>query len=299
MQIRPGVGSGGAERDEAGYIPSGTIRDISCLLIQMSLPLRPSLLAGAIHLVSVYSANSAIARPLHRSISAVILSADARSLLERGKDYNRAADLLQRAVRLRPRDGRLHSLLGCAYADRATSMSYALVYLDMLAQQTAEYPKDLADWQAAQKDPKSDQYGDIAPIRPHQRPFPTKDDGKAIGLTNAQVCSKAVGLSKLAQVEWSKGVRLSRTRTERGEAEEIFGWGMLLLRRSQEYPPGHLYMPSLVLVAPGAMQPVTHLKAAVGLATTTGSAIFFSKLYAGTNCNSALNESRKIGIQAF
>jgi hypothetical protein len=158
---------------------------------------------------------------------------EAARLIESGRNYDSAADGLQGLIAEHPGNTKYHLALGCAYADRAASLAHALTWRQMLAEMTAQYPKDLADWKAAQSNPKAEGYGNLMPAAPAQRVFTTKDDGKPLTASDEQIVKSINRLNAGAQQEWAQAIRLSRTRTARAEAEYTMGWGRRLLHRAE------------------------------------------------------------------
>jgi hypothetical protein len=155
------------------------------------------------------------------------------TLLDSGRNYETAATLLGTAIQADPGNPKYHTALACAYADRAASLSYALCFRQLLAQQRSGYPKDLSDWQAAQADKSSDSFGSSRPILLKDRVFDTKDDGKPLILTDSRAIAEIIRLANLAEHEWQSGVRLSPPGPARAASEEAYGWGLRLLERCQ------------------------------------------------------------------
>jgi len=174
-------------------------------------------------------------------------AATAEAFLKSGRNYAAAESLLTTALTRDPNNSHLHNLLGCAYADHAASMSYALFYREMLKQEVAEYPKNLKDWQTAQQDLKSPDYGKDQPTKPHDRQFLMKDCGVPLLLSDKAACIEANLLATEARAQWAKAVLLAHSNAQRAEAEEISGWGLILLRRSQADLLGHPMIAGLAL----------------------------------------------------
>lgn len=150
--------------------------------------------------------------------------------LQNGHGYERAIQQLQY---LTARDGKnraYHLALGCADADRAASLGYTAMWAKTLADDRAQYPAKLAEWEAAQRDPKSDDYGHPRPDPPPDRTFITKDDAHPFLISLPQAVTRINALSKSAQAEWKLALALSRTSAERAEAQYVRGWGIHLLR---------------------------------------------------------------------
>src|ERR1700737_4135500 len=109
------------------------------------------LLAGCgLILASTDGRTAPQAKESHRN--AARLYSEAITLLDNGRDYENAAKLLQKAVRLEPNNPKCHSALGCAYADRASALSYAYTFRKMLGDVRKSYPKDFAAWPKARID---------------------------------------------------------------------------------------------------------------------------------------------------
>ncbi len=158
------------------------------------------------------------------------LYATATRHLREGQVFQTAINDLQKAVSQDPKNGSYHIALGCADADRAASLAYAAQWTKTLNDDQVKYPKELADWEAAQRDPKSDDYGSARPTPPPDDLFfRTKDDGRLFRLTETQSATQIKTLSQAATQEWSLALSLAKTSAEKAAAEYIQGWGLQLL----------------------------------------------------------------------
>jgi len=156
--------------------------------------------------------------------------AEAVSNLRHGHDFARCIQQLQYLV---GRDGAnrdYHLALGCAEADRAVSLGYAALWTKMLDDDQAKYPQSVADWQAAQRDPKSDTHGDPRPDPPPLRTFVTKDDFHPFLLPIPEAVAQVNTLTRDAQAQWKRGLELSPTPALRAEAGNVQGWGLQEIR---------------------------------------------------------------------
>ena len=157
----------------------------------------------------------------------------ARYNLLSGTQYARAVRQLEFCTARAPKNSEYHLALGCAEADRAASVAYAAMWTQERDEERDKYPQAVKDWQAAQRDPKSDNYGSPRPTPPPDKSFPTKDDGKAFTLTPAQAAALVGHLSQSAQTEWKQALALSSTPAQRADAEWVQGCGLRLLRLAQ------------------------------------------------------------------
>ncbi len=150
--------------------------------------------------------------------------------LREGQVFQTAINDLQKAVSQDPKNGSYHLALGCADADRAASLGYAAVWAKQFQDARTDYPKQLADWEAAQQDPKSDGHGTFRPTPPPDEFFVhTKDDGRLFGLTETQSAAQINALSLAAQSEWRQAIALAKNPKDRAEAEYTQGWGLQIL----------------------------------------------------------------------
>ncbi len=192
--------------------------------------------------------------------------------LKSGKWFERAAGQLKEAIRREPDNYRYHLALGCAYASRAASLSYAAAFTQTLTAYNKEYSQILADWKKAQKDPEDDEYGDPRPEPIPKMIFRTKDDQKPFQMTKAQASRRVEELRTAAAAAWEKAAVLAQTDTERAEVHNVRGWGLWLLRRFEE--PFFPSQPTESLAAP--KETLTALTAATDLAP--GSAVYWQAL---------------------
>lgn len=184
---------------------------------------------------------SRAAEPPRKEAEAVAPPVDASDyeqaiyLLKRGRRYEKAAERLEAARMKTPGAWRVWAALGCACAGRVASIRYASLFAGELARAQAAYPKELADWKAAQRDPKADGYGDPRPIEPPARTFPTKDDGIPYQFTPEQMKTKVSGLATRARDAFAKAEQLAQTPSDKAEAAYLHGWALRILAT---YSPG-------------------------------------------------------------
>lgn len=149
--------------------------------------------------------------------------------LQAGRWFERAAAQFGAATKAEPGNFRYHLALGCARASRAAALAYAAYHAEELAGQIRDYPQELSDWEAAQKDPESDGYKSERPTLPPPFTFWTKDDNQPYRLSPKAVRARFRELSMAATADWEKARDLAATDAERAEAEYVRGWGLLLL----------------------------------------------------------------------
>ena len=160
--------------------------------------------------------------------------------LDEGHWFESAIADLTTAVRQEPKNPDYHLALGCAEVDRAGSLAYAAFATAQYQNDQREYPKLLAEWQAAQQNPEADGNGSPAPVPPPGGlRFRTKDDLTTLHLTGKQAAARITALGQAAQVQWKQAVVLTSDPVARAQAESVQGWGLryerLLLRYTQ-YP---------------------------------------------------------------
>ncbi len=73
--------------------------------------------------------------------------AEALSNLKHEHDFARTVQQLQYLVARDSASRDYHLALGCAQADRAVSLGYAALWTKMLADDLAQYPQSVRDWQ--------------------------------------------------------------------------------------------------------------------------------------------------------
>ena len=156
--------------------------------------------------------------------------AEAVSNLRHGHDFARCIQQLQYLAARDSKNRDYHLALGCADADRAASLGYAAMWTKMLDDDRAKYPQSIADWQAAQAEPKSDTHGDPCPDLPPLRTFVTKDDNHPFLMPVPQAIVQINALARDAQAQWKRGLELSPTLALRAEAENVQGWGLQEIR---------------------------------------------------------------------
>ena len=148
-----------------------------------------------------------------------------------GRWYERAIAQLKAAVAADPKNSRYHLALGCAEADRAASVGYAVSWRQALGAIQGIYPMQLKSWEAAQKDPKDPQYGSPKPQPPPKISLYTKDDYKALTLTDSQASARIGELSKDAAGELAQAVALAAAPQDKAQAEYTQGWALRLKSR--------------------------------------------------------------------
>lgn len=152
--------------------------------------------------------------------------------LKNGRWFERAETQFEAAVTAEPDNFRHHLALGCARASRASSLAHAAFFASGLNVYRHEYPQMLAEWEAAQKDPQSDEHGDPRPTPPPPGfVFRTKDDQRPFRLTLDEARAQVAERAERARTSWNKAVALARTPAERAEAQYVRGWGLRLLTR--------------------------------------------------------------------
>lgn len=156
--------------------------------------------------------------------------AEAVSNLKHSHDYARCVQQLQYLTARDSANRDTHLALGCAEADRAVSLGYAALWTKMLDDERAKYPQSVADWQAAQRDPKSDTYGNPRPTLTPLRTFVTKDDDHPFLMPVPEAIVQVNALARDAQAQWARALALSPTQASRAEAEYVQGWGISMLR---------------------------------------------------------------------
>lgn len=162
---------------------------------------------------------------------AALCYADAVDNLDHGTWFERAIIQLKEAIRQQPNNESYHLALGCAYADRATSIAYAAGYAQMHQQDSDQYAQSLASWQKDQTDPTSDDYQKPAPIMPPAFRSYTKDDWAWFTLTPDDTKAQLNVLAKEAQAEFTQAVKLAGNPAARASAEYQEGWALDMLAR--------------------------------------------------------------------
>jgi tetratricopeptide (TPR) repeat protein len=154
---------------------------------------------------------------------------EATRLLLRGRQFERAAEMLAQAAQKAPSDYRFPAARGCALISRAASLAYAAAHTEWLKTARASYPKALADWEKAQKDPHSEDHDTPRPVMPPARIFPTKDDGRPFRLTQEQTRQRLAELTAGGRAEFLRAEKLARTAEEKADAAYLYGWGLRVL----------------------------------------------------------------------
>ncbi len=161
---------------------------------------------------------------------------DAKPHLEAGKWFERSILQLKEAVRQEPNHPDYLLALGCAEANRVASLWYAETYAIEVPAMKKKYASDLADWQKAQLDPLSDDYGTPRPIETLMPFTPyTKDDHVNYTLTEKQAVSRMKSLGEDAVSRWSAALALVKDPLSRSQYEYVVGWGMEMLARSNDF----------------------------------------------------------------
>lgn len=196
--------------------------------------------------------------------------AEAVSNLKHGHDYARCVQQLQYLTARTPENRDYHLALGCAEADRAVSLGYAALWTKMLDDERAKYAQGFQEWQAAQRDPKSDAYGDARPTLPSLRTFVTKDDDHPFLMPVPEAMVQVNALARDAQAQWARALALSPAQGSRAEAEYVQGWGISMLRllASNNIEGGEAGLPKLAALPTNA-DAVSAFQAATKDAPTT------------------------------
>jgi tetratricopeptide (TPR) repeat protein len=145
--------------------------------------------------------------------------------------YERAIAQLKAGLDKDPQNMQYHLALGCAEADRAASIGYALTWRGTLTAMQGVYPMEIDMWEKGQKDPKNPEYGMPKPQPPPKFDVWTKDDYKQIKMTDAEANARIAELSKAAKDEWTQAIALCKTPQDKAMAEYVQGWGLRLLSR--------------------------------------------------------------------
>ena len=169
-------------------------------------------------------------------------------LLREGRTFEKAAEVFALAAQKEPTNADFQIGLGCAYACRAASLSWAGIFADRLAREKAAHPKvmqgfskleeQLRQGQKSKKatDAETNDFNDkIAKFKaklnaPLAQVIFIKDDKKPFALTQTELAAQLNALTKNALAAWINGVVFAKTPREKAEALFHQGWGMRLLR---------------------------------------------------------------------
>ncbi|MBC8102196.1 MAG: hypothetical protein H7Z41_06385 [Cytophagales bacterium] len=157
------------------------------------------------------------------------LYTNATRLLIKGRRFDQASQLLEIARKRDPADPRIPLALGCAYASRAASFSYAAGFRRNLVEMRSEYPAAFEKWKTAQDDPKSKGYGEPAPRPPPLGPIWTKDDNRPLKMADQEVNERVRQLARNAGSAWDVAEKMARTDVERAEVRLTRAWGLWTL----------------------------------------------------------------------
>lgn len=161
-------------------------------------------------------------------------------LLRLGRQFDRAAEYLALAAQKVPGDPATQLALGCAYASRAASLSYAASFTKRLREARATFAETVQEWET-QRDEMKAQLGQVfnaaefeksRPVLPPLREFPTKDDNRPYRLTAGEETHRLTELYTRARAAWEAALVLSKTPEETARAYYIRGWGMRVLHLS-------------------------------------------------------------------
>ncbi|MDX1933406.1 MAG: hypothetical protein SFU56_12425 [Capsulimonadales bacterium] len=170
------------------------------------------------------------------------LYADACHDLKLGKRYERIAGWLRQAQNLSPTDYRISLALACALCGRYASLNYAAAFTLLLTTAKQRFPRELAEWEAAQKDPDSEEHGDPKPEPPPHRVFLCKDDNMRPILETPEDRkrhdARVESLRKEARAAWERAGKQAGTDREKAEVAFYRGWCLRLL---MEYPAEYSY----------------------------------------------------------
>lgn len=160
------------------------------------------------------------------TVTADDLYESAVGLLKEGRDFERAAAQLRKALAMQDRMP-YHIALGCALADRAAGLAQASVDRVAFERDQKKYQDWLARWEAAQKDPLNPEYGQP---RPEPPALQTRDDHRPFTLTPKEAKSRFKSLTAEAMEEWERAFALAKTPQEQAELKYVRGWGRELIR---------------------------------------------------------------------
>jgi tetratricopeptide (TPR) repeat protein len=166
-------------------------------------------------------------REQDKPLSSAELQDQATRWLVRGRKFETAAQYLLRAAQQEPKEPSHFLALGCAYASRIVSLTYAAAFTYHLAEAQASYGSRLKTWEQE----KLEKDWLEKPELPPNQTYPTKDDGIAFRLTQAQLESRVAELIPKACSAWEKGIALSAGGKEKAQAFYIQGWGIRVLRK--------------------------------------------------------------------
>jgi hypothetical protein len=153
----------------------------------------------------------------------------ATDLLVRGRRFARVAELAQEVVQEQPKNTQAYSLLACACVSRAVSLVYTFGYDSALKEAQEYYPKQVQEWEEAQKDPDSDDYGTPRPQPPPSIILKTKDDDQPFRLNKDELRGEVQRWVDSAVQAWDNATKVANTPEARAEVAYLRGWGIRLL----------------------------------------------------------------------
>lgn len=170
--------------------------------------------------------------PAYKSMSDAQLYEGGRERLLKGRDLEKAIDLLSALTIRKPQDADYQVALGCACVARLTSLHCAAEDSKIVEGARGMYQRRVKIWQQMQDDPAFPLFGKPQPVAPID-PI-TPDDGKGYDPADSQMQKRLPELAKLALHSFHEALRLDRflTAKHRDEIEYTCGWGLLLLYRS-------------------------------------------------------------------
>jgi tetratricopeptide (TPR) repeat protein len=154
-----------------------------------------------------------------------------RDLLKRGRNFERAIEALEMACGREPDNADFQLALGCAFASRLASVSFALRRAESYQYEARSYERLKTEWDNAQQDRNSPEFGKPAPPVP-ARPT-TPDDDRPFGLNKDATAPILLQLGRSSVAAFDEARRLASTATseKRCEVEFTRGWGLYLIRR--------------------------------------------------------------------
>ena len=179
--------------------------------------------------------------------SAALLYGQGVRMLREGRTFEKAAAHFVRASEMEPTNAEYQIALGCAYACRVASLSWAGIFADRLAREKAAYPKVMTmideivpqSRRQMQEENASEaevtRYNtELAELKEKlkanvNRIIVIKDDKKPFCLTQVELANELTALTKNALAAWESGVNLCQSMTDKANAEYVRGWGMNLI----------------------------------------------------------------------
>ena len=152
-------------------------------------------------------------------------------LLRSGRNFPRAIQVFEIAVKKQPENVDYQLALGCACASRFASVSEAARQIKNAAYYEETYPKRRETWEAAQKDAKSPLFQKPAPAPPQA--CVTPDDARPFALSPDESRSERLRLAKqsLAAFDAAKQLTPTLPAERKADADYVRGWGLWTLRR--------------------------------------------------------------------